>query len=563
MAGVLRQVGRLFETGTVAGFSERQLLERFVAQRDEAAFEAIVARHGPMVLAVCRRLASGDLHAADDAFQATFLVLVLKARALRDPDRLGPWLYGVAHRVAGRMRAKTLRRRARERGDDTVIAFQPAREEAASRDLAPEVHEELNRLPSPLRDVVVLCDLEGHTHEEAAGLLRCPLGTVKGRIRRARELLADRLRRRGLAPTTGAALAGALAGEVRAAVVAPALLDSTVQAAMGLAAGGAVTTAGLVSASAVATAQAVVKTMFWNPLKIGVLALAAAGVVTSSAVVARQNGPQESGRNRAAAAAPDGDVKGSLEVELAKRKLIDARLNLLREEFAEKRSIQASIEIVRGERTLLGKAFDRVAALTAHRDRIKETIKSLKEAGGGAPPTMVAQLEVALAEAELWLAEAKADRPTTGLDSRLAARTKRQGPGLVGPSGDPATNAILAALDQPLAMPFARETTLEDIIKYIKASTQSPDLEDGIPIYLDLPKPRQEDLLKGVVTMSLKNVPLKTTLRLMLKQLDLAYLVKDGLVQIGLYASEDFQQQASQAMPGYGAAPAPGPRGLQ
>src|SRR4051812_39257490 len=108
---VLRQIGRLFGAGTVSGLGEGQLLERSLTGRDEAAFSALVARHGPMVLAVCRRLLD-DPHDAEDAFQATFLILVRKGRSLRQPDRLGPWLYGVAHRVARRARADAGRRRA-------------------------------------------------------------------------------------------------------------------------------------------------------------------------------------------------------------------------------------------------------------------------------------------------------------------------------------------------------------------------------------------------------------------------------------------------------------------
>src|SRR5262245_59099886 len=106
-----RDLQRLFTADTLAGLTEGRLLERFVAQRDEAAFEAIVARHGPMVLGVCRR-ALGDPHEVEDAFQATFLVLVRKAGTLRDSDRLGPWLFGVAYRIASRA-ARTNRRRGR------------------------------------------------------------------------------------------------------------------------------------------------------------------------------------------------------------------------------------------------------------------------------------------------------------------------------------------------------------------------------------------------------------------------------------------------------------------
>src|SRR6516165_3211115 len=111
---VEQQIERLLQRGSLAGLSEWQLLERYATERDEAAFEAIVARHGPMVLGVCRRLLD-DPEDIEDAFQATFLVLVRKAASLRDRDLLANWLYGVAHRVAVRARAQTYRRHRRER----------------------------------------------------------------------------------------------------------------------------------------------------------------------------------------------------------------------------------------------------------------------------------------------------------------------------------------------------------------------------------------------------------------------------------------------------------------
>src|SRR5262249_29781735 len=154
---------------SVAGMSEGKLLERFLARRDEAAFEALVARFGPMVLGVCRgRL--DDPHAVEDAFQGTFLVLVKKAGSIRDPELLGNWLYGVAHRVATRARADAARRRSRERQGETVDVEGPI-EDPARRELRPLVHEEVNRLPEKYRLPIVLCDLDGRTHEEAARLL--------------------------------------------------------------------------------------------------------------------------------------------------------------------------------------------------------------------------------------------------------------------------------------------------------------------------------------------------------------------------------------------------------
>ena len=184
---VLRQIEHLFGGGTATGTAEGDLLERFLARRDQAAFEALVARHGPMVLGVCRRILA-DPHDIEDAFQATFLILVRKARAIRDRELLGPWLYGVARRVANRARADASRRRTRERSG----AEEAAMESPGVRDpdeLRAVLDEELGRLPEKYRAPLVLCYLEGLTHDEAALRLRCPVGTVRSRMTRARETL--------------------------------------------------------------------------------------------------------------------------------------------------------------------------------------------------------------------------------------------------------------------------------------------------------------------------------------------------------------------------------------
>ena len=209
---ILGHVRQLFGAGTLVGMAEGQLLERFSSRRDEAAFELIVARHGPMVLGVCRRVLS-DPHDVEDAFQATFLVLVRKAHSLRRRDLLGNWLYGVAHRVAVRARANAARRRTRERSGAEAAAGKPPRD-GDWRDLRPVLDEEIARLPEKYRAPVVLCFLEGQTHEEAARQLRWPLGTVKSRLARARARLQGRLTRRGLAPSAGLLGARVLVGVI-------------------------------------------------------------------------------------------------------------------------------------------------------------------------------------------------------------------------------------------------------------------------------------------------------------------------------------------------------------
>jgi len=191
--GAERQARALVRLGPASALSDGELLARFAGGDDEAAgpaFEALVERHGPMVLRVCRGVL-GDRHAAEDAFQATFLVLVRRARAIRDRDTVASWLHGVALRVASHSRAAEARRRRHERA-----ATRPgAPEGCPGDDLGPELHEALGRLPERLRAPVVLCYLEGHTCEDAARLLRRPVGTVKSRLARARDRLKRRLAR--------------------------------------------------------------------------------------------------------------------------------------------------------------------------------------------------------------------------------------------------------------------------------------------------------------------------------------------------------------------------------
>ncbi len=281
---VLRQAHCLFDAGTVAGLAEGELLERFASRRDEAAFEAIVVRHGPMVLGVCRRLLD-DAHDVEDAFQSTFLVLVRKAGALRGQEVLGPWLHGVAYRVAARARAVAVRRRVREGPGAEELAVGPGRDMDLF-DLRSVLDEEVNRLPEKFRLPVVLCHLEGRTLDEAARQLRWTVGMVRGRLARGRERLRGRLARRGLGPS--AATLGALfSAEAVAAGPPQALVDSTIRAGVATAAGR--TAAGLVSATTQALTQRAVRIMFLTKLRLAAgLVLAAGLIATGVATLARQ-----------------------------------------------------------------------------------------------------------------------------------------------------------------------------------------------------------------------------------------------------------------------------------
>jgi RNA polymerase sigma factor (sigma-70 family) len=191
-----RKAGGSPGDGTAETSSDAQLLRRFAQHRDEAAFAALVERHGPLVLAACRRVL-GTVQDAEDAFQATFLVLARKAATIRDPNLLGNWLYGVASRIARKARASLNRRRRHEKRA-RLLSLSQAPPAVESNDLRPLLDQELSRLPERHRAAVGLCYLEGKSNAEAARLLRCPTGTVKGRLARARELLRRRLVRRGL-----------------------------------------------------------------------------------------------------------------------------------------------------------------------------------------------------------------------------------------------------------------------------------------------------------------------------------------------------------------------------
>ncbi len=220
----------LFQWGAMGHWSDEQLIAQFVLGQDasEAAFRVLIHRHGPMVLAVCRRVL-GDEHAAEDAFQATFLVLVKKAPALRDCGLLSNWLHGVALRVASKDRVNRARRRVIEQQAAAgSVIFRDG--EPGQAELKAVIDAEIRRLPERYRTPLVLCHVEGLRHEEVAHRLGCPVGTVESRLSRAREQLRTRLARRGLAPSASVMIA-ALRPPPGIKAMAPSLVEMTLRAA--------------------------------------------------------------------------------------------------------------------------------------------------------------------------------------------------------------------------------------------------------------------------------------------------------------------------------------------
>ena len=214
-----KQIQTLFGVGAVGAMPDRALLEQFGrgGEASEAAFATLVERHGPMVLRVCRHLLA-DGHLAEDAFQVTFMLLARRAGSIHDPDALAGWLHRVSRRVALRLRAGIHRRKDREDrvpAEIAVLADNPLERD----ELRAIVHEEIDRLGDAQRLPILLCALEGLSHEEAAQRLRWPVGTVKSRLVRGRRRLEGRLARRGLAPALALAAGVAESSEAAAAAV--------------------------------------------------------------------------------------------------------------------------------------------------------------------------------------------------------------------------------------------------------------------------------------------------------------------------------------------------------
>jgi RNA polymerase sigma factor (sigma-70 family) len=362
--GVIHHLRRVVTRDGTGDLTDAQLLDAFVRRRDQAAFELLVWRHASLVLGACQRLLH-DRHDAEDAFQATFLVLIRKAGSLRRGESLGAWLHTVACRVARRARAREAKRTCDTLRDEDF----PDRETADNvlwRDLRPVLDEEVNRLPEKYRRPFVLCYLEGITNEQAARQLGCPKGTILSRLARGRERLRARLALRGLA-LSGGVLA---ALQVRTAEAAPlALVSVIVKAAIPFAAGNAA--AGLVSARAAAWTQGVLNAMFLTKLKLVtavalVMALAAGGAgLLTPASQAGARPAQAEREKRPAASAPaqrDGrtgpsEVRGIIKALDADKRTITLSLRQARRD--ESADEEKTFTLAKGVEVGIGTTFNR------------------------------------------------------------------------------------------------------------------------------------------------------------------------------------------------------------
>jgi RNA polymerase sigma factor (sigma-70 family) len=429
----------LFSVGMLGGLSDGRLLEQFAVHREEEAFEEIVRRHGPMVWGVCRRVLR-DHHDAEDAFQATFLVLARKGPSIAHRELVANWLYGVAYQTATKARSTRARRRMRE----ALVTDMPEPEAVSQdqrNDLTEWLDSELSRLPDKYRIPVVLCELEGKTHREVAEQLGWPIGTVSGRLSRARAKLARRLSRRGMLLSAGS-LALLLAQDAVSASMPTKLIGSTALAANLFVAAGAVT-AGVVSARVAILMREVMKMMLLGKLKVatmvvlvgsaivggwtGVLAYRAFGSTEQDSQTKRPS-PPEGGSG--ATAGPIHSWAGFQAAQSrVSQKAYDQALDLFQAGKVDleavhlwsQRLLESQIAAATGSYVddLKSRAIH-VAAAEAHWDRMKhveEVIRILVEKGRGSPLS-ISTAEYCRIRAEALVLEYRLhrDEPKSGED---------------------------------------------------------------------------------------------------------------------------------------------------
>ena len=273
--------------------TDKELLGCFLTHRDETAFEALLQRHGPMVLRVCQRTLLDD-HEAQDAFQATFLILARKASAIQKAESVGSWLYGVALRTATRRRAQIATRSIREKEAGTMISSNPT----PSENVWPAIDEELKKLPEKYREPLISCYLEGRTYQEVARELGCGYDEIRGVLHRARDLLRTRLIRRGVT-LSAATLSSLFSDHASAITISPELLAATSKAAFAVATrGGSAMGGGAVSQQVITLTQGTMKTMLIEKLSTSLVTLlvfagvvAGTGIMTYHFLAGRQRSP--------------------------------------------------------------------------------------------------------------------------------------------------------------------------------------------------------------------------------------------------------------------------------
>jgi RNA polymerase sigma factor (sigma-70 family) len=446
----------LFGPGTLAGFSDGQLLERFLSPGDEAsdlAFETLVIRHGPMVMRVCRSILD-DHDDAHDAFQAAFLVLARRSDTIRERRSVGSWLYGVAVRVAMRCRTKVVRGRIRDRR--TITAAQAA---AAVRrcqegltvvecdETAHAVHSEVSRLPEKFRAPIVLCYLEGLTHDEAAARLKWPVGTVRSRLARARDTLRARLGRRGITANSSLGIVNAwLAGE-RLPIVGPEpitreLSSAIVRAAVHLTSGPP-SSAGPISARSFSLAQGVLNTMLLNKVVLATcaalpLAIASlgGGLFLAQKLHAQDPKPRATPSTDAKPSARPQEKSEPSEIDRLREKVLEAarmRLDAQRAFYEEgritiDRFLDASKQFQLAELTAAKTHPERLAAMQRYVNRLVEIEKREKaelEVGRGTIAD-VAEASYRRAEAQLDLELARTETGGTAAILRRLGDLERK-----------------------------------------------------------------------------------------------------------------------------------------
>lgn len=335
---LLHHIGVLFDAGTLGDQSDRQLLDQFTLgdrATSELAFTVLVKRHGPMVFRACRAILR-DPPAAEDAFQATFLILARKSPRLWVRDSIAPWLLSVAGRIASDRRGADARRRLREHraaGSERIDEPQPDDQDAI-------VREELARLPDSYRMAVLLCDLEGLTQEQAARLLGWPGGTVRSRLARGRKRLRDRLTRRGIVPAVALTLPSSTVETLLES-----LIPATVRAALQSGSG---------PTSAVALAEGVLRMMVLSQLKSAAAVVAAGTLIAGTGMVGYHAwGGQQAPATASPAAQPSASKPatlpapapaGTTELEELGRKRLEVALKIRDIAFQQFKHGAASIQ---------------------------------------------------------------------------------------------------------------------------------------------------------------------------------------------------------------------------